>query len=55
MYWTIHLNSGPRLANHASVVIGTNIFAFGGFDSYEEWNTHRSKPIEVCVFDTGKW
>uniref|UniRef100_A0A1L8DWZ0 Putative host cell transcription factor hcfc1 n=1 Tax=Nyssomyia neivai TaxID=330878 RepID=A0A1L8DWZ0_9DIPT len=31
MYWTIHLEGGPRRVNHAAAAVGNFIYSFGGY------------------------
>lgn len=52
MYWTVHTYGGPRRVNHAAVVVGNNIFTFGGYCSGVDFNQLR--PIDSHVLDTGK-
>ncbi len=51
MYWTVHLEGGPRRVNHASVSVNDQIYSFGGYctgDNYALW-----KPIDCHILDTG--
>ena len=50
MYWTVHLEGGPRRVNHAAVVVEDKIYSFGGYctgDSYR-----RRRPMDVHVLNT---
>ena len=50
MYWTVHLEGGPRRVNHAAVVVDYKIYSFGGYctgDSYR-----RRRPMDVHVLNT---
>lgn len=50
MWWTVHIEGGPRRVNHAAVAIGEKIFSFGGYctgDNYRE-----KRPIDVFVLNT---
>lgn len=51
MWWTTHLEGGPRRVNHAACVVDTCIYSFGG---YRTGDSYRSKftPIDVYVFNT---
>ncbi len=31
MWWSVHLEGGPRRVNHAAVAVGDRIFSFGGY------------------------
>lgn len=50
MYWTTHIDGGPRRVNHASVAIGDFIYSFGGYCSGEDYTTTR--PMDVHVLNT---
>lgn len=50
MYWTVHLEGGPRRVNHAAVSIGDYIYSFGGYCSSEDYKT--SEPMDVHVLNT---
>lgn len=52
MYWTVHLEGGPRRVNHAAVAVGGRIFSFGGYCTGE--NYRRKRPMDVHVLNTGK-
>lgn len=52
MYWTVHLEGGPRRVNHAAVVIGDKIYSFGGYCSGENYDIR--KPMDVHILDTCK-
>jgi len=50
MWWTVHIEGGPRRVNHAAVSIGERVFSFGGYcigDNYQE-----QRPIDVFVLNT---
>lgn len=50
MYWTVHLEGGPRRVNHAAVVVEDKIYSFGGYctgDSYR-----RRRPMDIHVLNT---
>jgi N-acetylneuraminic acid mutarotase len=50
MWWTIHLEGGPRRVNHAAVGIGERIFSFGGYCTGDNYKDER--PIDVFVLNT---
>jgi N-acetylneuraminic acid mutarotase len=47
LQWTVHLEGGPRRANHASVVCLDRIFSFGGTGEDSE----KTIPIDVHVLN----
>uniref|UniRef100_A0AC35GW54 Uncharacterized protein n=1 Tax=Panagrolaimus sp. PS1159 TaxID=55785 RepID=A0AC35GW54_9BILA len=55
MWWTIHLDGGPRRVNHAAVAIGDKIYSFGGYCSGPNYNSKND--IDVFVLDsvTYRW
>ncbi|XP_071439603.1 kelch domain-containing protein 3 isoform X1 [Hetaerina americana] len=50
MYWTVHLEGGPRRVNHAAVAVGDHIYSFGGYCTGE--NYRRQRPMDVHVLNT---
>uniref|UniRef100_A0A7E4VZJ0 Kelch domain-containing protein n=1 Tax=Panagrellus redivivus TaxID=6233 RepID=A0A7E4VZJ0_PANRE len=50
MWWTIHLDGGPRRVNHAAVALGDAIYSFGGYCSGPNYDA--DKDIDVFVLDT---
>ncbi|XP_054706204.1 kelch domain-containing protein 3-like [Uloborus diversus] len=48
MHWTVHLEGGPQRVNHAAVAVGSKIYSFGGYSSYDE----VSGRIDVQALDT---
>ncbi|XP_054153546.1 kelch domain-containing protein 3-like [Oppia nitens] len=50
MYWTIHLEGGPRRVNHAAVSVGTNVYSFGGYCTGDNYG--HCKPIDCHILDT---
>lgn len=52
MWWTLHLDGGPRRVNHASVAIGDKIFSFGGYCSGSGYAA--KDDIDIFMLDTGK-
>lgn len=50
MYWIAHVDGGPRRVNHTAVVVGDNIFSFGGYCSGDDYRSLR--PIDVHVLNT---
>uniref|UniRef100_A0AC34FPE1 Uncharacterized protein n=1 Tax=Panagrolaimus sp. ES5 TaxID=591445 RepID=A0AC34FPE1_9BILA len=50
MWWTIHLDGGPRRVNHAAVAINDKIYSFGGYCSGPNYNSKND--IDVFVLDT---
>ncbi|KAJ9595231.1 hypothetical protein L9F63_013468 [Diploptera punctata] len=53
MYWTVHLEGGPRRVNHAAVVVGDKIYSFGGYCTGE--NYRRRRPMDVHVLNTANF
>ena len=41
MWWTVHLEGGPRRVNHAAVAMGERVFSFGDYSQ----NIFRETPI----------
>jgi hypothetical protein len=31
MWWSVHLEGGPRRVNHAAAAVGDRIYSFGGY------------------------
>ena len=50
MWWTVHLEGGPRRESHAAVAVGDRIFSVGGYCSLENYRDER--PIDVFVLNT---
>lgn len=50
MYWTVHLEGGPRRVNHAAVAVGEKIYSFGGYCTGE--NYHNKQPMDIHVLNT---
>ena len=53
--WVISLDGGPRRVNHASVIIDTYIYMFGGYCMHEHENYDDTQPIDVHVLNTRKF
>jgi len=53
MWWTVHLEGGPRRVNHAAVAIGERIFSFGGYCTGDNYRDER--PIDVFVLNTSTY
>ncbi|XP_069675101.1 kelch domain-containing protein 3 isoform X2 [Periplaneta americana] len=53
MYWTVHLEGGPRRVNHAAVVVGDKIYSFGGYCTGE--NYRKRRPMDVHVLNTSNF
>lgn len=55
MYWTTHLEGGPRRVNHAAVVVNDKILSFGGYCTGENYKLRR--PIDVYILNpvTLRW
>lgn len=51
MYWTTHLEGGPRRVNHAAVVVNDKILSFGGYCTGENYKLRR--PIDVHILNPG--
>ncbi|XP_075224636.1 kelch domain-containing protein 3 [Lycorma delicatula] len=50
MYWTVHLEGGPRRVNHAAVAVGDKIYSFGGYCTGENYRNRR--PMDIHVLNT---
>jgi len=50
MWWTVHLEGGPRIDSHAAVAVGDRIFCFGGYCRGDNYRDER--PIDVFVLNT---
>lgn len=50
MYWTVHLEGGPRRVNHAAVNVGDYIYSFGGYCCDESYID--PEPMDVHVLNT---
>jgi hypothetical protein len=50
MWWTTHIEGGPRRVNHAAVSVGDRIFSFGGYCTGDNYRDRR--PIDVFVLNT---
>lgn len=53
MYWTAHLEGGPRRVNHAAAAVGELVYSFGGYNTGENYNEQR--PMDVHVLNTGQY
>lgn len=47
MYWTVHIDGGPKRVNHAAVAIDGLIYSFGGYSSGEHYDKNESIDIHV--------
>ena len=43
MWWSVHLEGGPRRVNHAAAAVGDRIFSFGGYCKYP--GQMQQKPV----------
>ncbi|XP_037960514.1 kelch domain-containing protein 3 [Teleopsis dalmanni] len=56
MYWTVHLDGGPRRVNHAAVGIGEFIYSFGGYCSAgDEYGFNEAIDVHVLNTNTLRW
>lgn len=53
MYWTVHLEGGPRRVNHAAVVVTDKIYSFGGYCTGE--NYHKRRPMDIHILNTANF
>jgi N-acetylneuraminic acid mutarotase len=55
MWWTVHLEGGPRRVNHAAVAVGNMILSFGGYCTGD--NYKNKTPIDLFVLNphTYRW
>ena len=51
MYWTVHLEGGPRRVNHAAAPVDDLIYSFGGYNMGENYYEYRA--MDVHVLSTG--
>lgn len=51
MYWTVHLEGGPRRVNHAAAPVDDLIYSFGGYNTGENYYEYRA--MDVHVLSTG--
>jgi hypothetical protein len=50
MWWSVHLEGGPRRVNHAAAAVGDRIFSFGG---YCKLTVHKLRFYSNdCFFDS---
>lgn len=52
MYWTAHLEGGPRRVNHAAVAVGDYIYSFGGYRSGNANDYLSERPMDIHVLNT---
>lgn len=50
MYWTFHLEGGPRRVNHAAAAVDDLIYSFGGYNTRENYSELR--PMDVHILNT---
>lgn len=55
MYWSAHIEGGPRRVNHTAVAINDYIFSFGGYCSHENYNDLNVMDIHVMNTQTLRW
>uniref|UniRef100_A0A1B6DWJ7 Kelch domain-containing protein 3 n=2 Tax=Clastoptera arizonana TaxID=38151 RepID=A0A1B6DWJ7_9HEMI len=55
MYWTVHLEGGPRRVNHAAVLIEDKIYSFGGYCTGEDYKLFRPMDVHVLNTATLRW
>ncbi|XP_021921370.1 kelch domain-containing protein 3 isoform X2 [Zootermopsis nevadensis] len=55
MYWTVHLEGGPRRVNHAAVVVEDKIFSFGGYCTGDNYRERRPMDIHVLNTSNFRW
>lgn len=55
MYWTIHLEGGPRRVNHAAASVGDYIYSFGGYCSTENYNNSETMDVHVLNTNNMRW
>uniref|UniRef100_A0A0N4Z0E1 Kelch motif family protein n=1 Tax=Parastrongyloides trichosuri TaxID=131310 RepID=A0A0N4Z0E1_PARTI len=55
MYWTVHIDGGPKRVNHAAVSIDGLIYSFGGYSSGEHYDKNESIDIHVLSSETFRW
>uniref|UniRef100_A0AC34R7A6 Kelch domain-containing protein 3 n=1 Tax=Panagrolaimus sp. JU765 TaxID=591449 RepID=A0AC34R7A6_9BILA len=55
MWWTIHLDGGPKRVNHAAVAVGDKIFSFGGYCSGNDYDSKKDMDVFVLDTLTNRW
>lgn len=55
MYWSTHIEGGPRRVNHTAVAIGDFIYSFGGYCSHENYSDITTIDIHVLNTNTLRW
>ena len=56
MWWTVHLEGGPRRVNHAAVAMGERVFSFGDQNIFRKFvnfqttlNIFSEKPSDLSL------
>uniref|UniRef100_A0A0N5CD48 Kelch domain-containing protein 10 n=1 Tax=Strongyloides papillosus TaxID=174720 RepID=A0A0N5CD48_STREA len=55
MYWTVHIDGGPKRVNHAAVAVNGLIYSFGGYSSGEHYDKNESIDIHALCSETFRW
>lgn len=55
MYWTAHLEGGPRRVNHAAVSIGDFIYSFGGYCSGDVYKGTGAIDTHILNTNSLRW
>ncbi|XP_055709629.1 kelch domain-containing protein 3 [Phlebotomus papatasi] len=55
MYWTVHLEGGPRRVNHAAVSVGNYIYSFGGYCAGEDYRSYLVMDVHVLNSLNMRW
>lgn len=55
MYWSAHIEGGPRRVNHTAVVVNDFIYSFGGYCSHENYRETTTMDVHVLNTQTLRW
>ncbi|XP_034242461.1 kelch domain-containing protein 3-like [Thrips palmi] len=55
MYWTVHLEGGPRRVNHAAAPVDDLIYSFGGYNTAENYYEYRAMDVHVLSTGNLRW
>lgn len=55
MYWSAHIEGGPRRVNHTAVAINDYIYSFGGYCSHESYREMNSIDVHVLNTQNLRW
>ncbi|XP_026478902.1 kelch domain-containing protein 3-like [Ctenocephalides felis] len=55
MYWTVHLDGGPRRVNHAAVSVGELIYSFGGYCIGSSFQETELMDVHILNSNNYRW